>query len=419
LGTENRNAAFVLFGILAFFVFGGPILFITVMLPFLVFGFVAAGGFVSVVWLILIGTAVCLTLSGNSTKGWLKVARQSALALAIGLSPHALFLMGLNFSGVPDWGRQISGYERAVAWLNDTLGPYLLPSFIAGTSISILMFAVTTWLDDRAVSKTWKGIQESMRFCGLVLETASFVTLMTAAPVGKWQPNAYAQLKVRVAEGLEAEAKLAISQQLLTQSQNSDADFPRAIRSALNKLGPISEPEEFGAIQDIIKAARDDANLPLATSSNEEASFNSQMSRKEARQKSQAVKDVVNEDERLAHEIGEEIARTIGSAVGSVAEGFLEKLVSSLIDDAAASLAGEVIRHTNSGQQLSELLAHVSTGPAALGIQSRIAHMITSMKHVLEDASIIGSVRTNVSNRAKTRVMNEVKPTIEAKPRGR
>jgi hypothetical protein len=419
LGTEIRNAVLVLLGILGFFVFAGPILFLTFMLPLFVVGFVTAGGLVSVVWLILVGVAVCLTLSSNATKGWLKVARQSALALAIGLSPHALFLMALNFSGVPDWGRQISGYERAVAWLNDTLGHYLLPSFIAGTSISILMFAVTTWLDNRTVRTTWQWVQESMRFLGLVLETASFVTLMTAAPVGKWQPNAYAQLKVRVAEAVEAEAKLAISQQLLTLSQNSDADFPRAVRSALSKLGSISGPEEFGAVQDIVKAVRDEAHLPLSASSSDEASFSSQMSRQEARQKSQTVKALVSEDERLAHEIGEEIARTIGSGIGSVAESFLEKLVSSLIDDAAASLAGEVIRRTNSGQQLSELLARVTTGPAALELQSRITHMLASMKHVLGDASLIGSVRTDVSNRAKIRVENEVKARIEVKPRGR
>ena len=98
-----------------------------------------------------------------------------------------------------------------------------------------------------------------MRFNGLVLETASFFTLMTAAPVGKWQPNAYTSLKVRLAEAVEAEAKSAISQRLLTQTNNSEAEFPRAIRTALGNLGPVSEPEQNEAVQDIVKAARDDA----------------------------------------------------------------------------------------------------------------------------------------------------------------
>ena len=59
------------------------------------------------------------------------------------IEPSCAFLMELNYSGAPDWARQVSDYEGAVTWLNDTLGHYLLPSFIAGASISILMFTVT------------------------------------------------------------------------------------------------------------------------------------------------------------------------------------------------------------------------------------------------------------------------------------
>jgi hypothetical protein len=362
--------------------------------PIAAFELCKSAGAVTWLWGALI--AISIALAGQDTDGWAKVFRQSVVAIAIGLTPHAVFLMVLNSrfgsEPAPGWTRVISGYETAVALLNDKLGDYLLPSFLFGTSISVAMFAITLWLDRPALRRAWRVMQESLRFIGLVLLSATMFTVMSAVPAGTWQPDARSVLEARLAAALEAEAKLALSRQALAESKQENSSLAAALRASANSIGGLPTDRQDSMIAEIVGKVRDTSSEGSRPLDDVTFSFDAGASRADARAMAYSLAPGIRDDERRSREIIEEIARNVGSGAAAIAEPLIGKLLAALLEDASTRLAREFIAQNNV-RKVSGLLSDIKNGAFTAAAHAKLGPAVAAIKRVLNDQALLQSVQ--------------------------
>jgi len=170
---------------------------------------------VSLAWFAAIATTVwCI---GAVTGSWPDTFRKTALAIAIGLTPHVLFLIDVNmylgsFSRTAaDLKRSTAlarWYESMVVCLQDTVGDYLMPALLAGTALSVTMFLFARWVGSARFDRGWELVKEGTRFAGIVLAAATTFTVLTAARSGNWQPDPRQLVKARIAALVESKVRV-------------------------------------------------------------------------------------------------------------------------------------------------------------------------------------------------------------------
>lgn len=172
--------------------------------------------------------------------------RPSLLAIDIGLVPQVFFLMELNTPLGPFHGEAAAGwlgfiewYEPKISCLQDRVGDYLMPHFLVGTGVAILMFLIVRGAGNRFVTKGWDALKTAMRFVGLALVTATSFAVATGAPVGQWEPDARQVAKFRLAEVTQAKTRLRLYEAIRTALQTDQA-FVAQLASVSSLLGPIN-----------------------------------------------------------------------------------------------------------------------------------------------------------------------------------
>jgi hypothetical protein len=358
------------------------------------FGTLKAGGIVVWLWAGLIA----LLTAGEPGDGWANVFRQSLLATAIGLTPHAIFLLTVNYGLVggaepgAGWTRAISCYEQTVASLHDRLGDYLLPSFAAGASVSLAILALTRWIDRPGLRKAGKVMQESLRFIGLVLVAATTFTVLSAIPEGRWQPDAHALLEARLRVTAEAEAKLGLSRRALTEAQQQDSMLAAALRAAMSVVAGMPADRQAAMVDAWVGEVRQAEPRPPAEA---RLSFDDMPSRAQARTMSAALAEQISDDERQTRDTIEQIASIVGSGVGAIAEPVIGKLPAAVLEDAASRFA-RIFFAQKPVRRLSELFSDIRGGALRAAPQSSLAPALAAIHRVLNDPARLASLRLEV-----------------------
>lgn len=294
---------------------------------------------VSAAWLLAVGIAIWAIGAADGT--WLNMLQKSCAAIAIGLTPHLLFLVEINTAlgpfrdpFAPGWTWFIEWYEPAVSSLQDRIGDYLMPSLLAGTALAVAMFLLSRWLDHRTFDTTWERLKDATRFAGTVLAAATTFTVCTGLPVGMWQPDARLVANARLAALVEAKARHGLYTAVLEELRAPGSTLAANV-GAISVDAPSDRLYHAYEVAWDLRRTRPDASWLYE----QERWTAANMERQEAREVAQRMSEATQTLDRSTEALKKEVAGICASAAGAAAEAFGGAVLGVLIEDAADRIA--------------------------------------------------------------------------------
>jgi hypothetical protein len=369
-------------------------------------------GWVMVAW--YVSAFVSSVVVFKKYTGTLSIFRQTVLAIFLGLTPQVVFVLFVNGFGAPGATRPESvveqiarTYENFVWTLQCKLGKYLLPSFFAGASLSILMF----WLTRKCerLKGAWERVRNSARFTGLVLVSATTFTVMTSLPAGEWQPDSRILLSARIKQGVEATAKLALYQTAIAELRAPNSPFKASLNNAAQALPVHARPPSgLGAnaqeVQDAVdvvreKMPRHDGGAPVLVTS----SVSRTQARDLARELGSEARAANDQTEAARREIAEIFGSGAGTVAGKLAGAPVEKLAGALVEDAATRLAEMLLARDTIRDAAAWIGKSVPDKTREVMSQARASaqSLISSTRDVLAAPTFVADLHARGETRAK------------------
>jgi hypothetical protein len=304
--------------------------------------------------------------------------RSLLMAIFIGVTPHTFFVIYVNFfmgdgiqSQIPQLTGVASSYEQFAYGLQDRFGDYLLPTFLVGTGVSLLMFLFTARPGAARLKTYWEVLRDGARFLGLIILAASSFTVISGTASGAWEPNARITLSHRIAERAKSEARLALYQAALTDVQSANGQLRGSLAHAyqssalqphlgLRSYSRNSESAQEELAKEVAKSVRQRTLAeykPLEDSVAEDPT----LPRDSARKVALVIHIVTTSIDNNVDEARLEFAKIIGSKGADIVEAFSNKLVGALIEDAVTGLARSILE-TKSAKDIVAWAASTTSG---------------------------------------------------------
>lgn len=324
---------------------------------------------VSLAWFAAIGTTVWGI--GAVTGSWPDTLRKTTLAIAIGLTPHVLFLIDVNmyrgsFSRTAaDLERSTAlarWYESMVVHLQDTAGDYLMPALLAGTALSVTMFLVGRWLGSARFDRGWELVKDGTRFAGIVLAAAATFTGLTAAPSGNWQPDPRQLVKARIAALVKSKVREALYMAVRDELRAPESALRDSVRQVSNEAGAdpgephaiaaemsrsyVEQKVDSQAVAEAMRVARHARMRALAKEQSVGEAVDAievPLSRPEAREQADILHTRAAAVDQQTQTIAREVAGICASVAGTATEAFGGKLLAALVEDAAGRITTDIL----------------------------------------------------------------------------
>jgi hypothetical protein len=367
-------------------------------------------GWVIVVW--YVSAFICTIIVFKKYTGALNVFRQTVLAIFLGLTPHVVFVLFANGFGAPDatqpgsvFEQIASAYENFVWTLQDKVGDYLLPSFFAGAAVSILMFWLTREAERRQLRAAWGRVQNTARFTGLVLVSATTFTVMTSLPAGEWQPDSRVLLNAQIEKEVKSIARLALYQTAIADLLAPNSPFNASLHNAAQAL-PVHgmRASSLGAnsqeVQDAVDVVREkmpphDGGSPVLVASS--------VSRIHARELARELAPEARAANDQTEAARREMAEIFGSGAGTMTEPLAGKLAGALVEDAVTRLAEMLLARDTVREAAAWIGKSVPDKMREVMSQARAsAHsLISSVRDALAAPTFGAELHARAESRAK------------------
>jgi hypothetical protein len=314
---------------------------------------------VSLAW--LLAAAVFMLSIRAEASSWALTLRKPAIAIALGLTPHLLFLTEIN---VPmgsflqrhesGWPVFIDWYETEVSALQDRVGDYLMPTLAVGTALSLALFLVARWLDSRRFEAARERIQDGMRFAGMVLVSATAFTVLTSMPIDNWQPDARQVLQAKLAASVKEKLRLALYAAVRDELRVSDSPLRVGVHAAVQGVVFPERGDVLGIAAELQRASPEwpayghdeivEALEPVGKSGHAPFSDSEGIGRLEARKMAGDAQAAAKAADRQVEALRKEIEGICAGIVGSFSAPFVGDLLAILVEDAATRVMSRLMR---------------------------------------------------------------------------
>jgi hypothetical protein len=382
---------------------------------------VMVAGSVGVAWVVAVVARIATI--GESPVKWTGVFRRTLSAILIGLTPQAVMLIYVNGILPGSVFLQSEGsrsaylfYEQKIFQIQDTIGDYLLPPFIIGVCVALVLFVVQKIFAYTRFMHAVARLQAKLRFAGLILAAATTFTLATSVPVQAWQPNARLLFKAHLAKLLEQQINLALVEKALVDSRSDSWTLRPAVQSAATMLTALPPDLQEAAIRTLVKqcADQDLSHQPDNPGSADRLDERLMaISRHEARVRDKTAQSELHKTESTLSGEAQLLADTLASSAGSLAQPFIKTLLAALFEDAAHHMADNVL-HSATTEQIRQFLARSGFIMPPLPLYGRhIEPMFRKTTAFLANSLLIRKVMTDVQDAARQQKEMEHEKRIE------
>jgi hypothetical protein len=358
-------------------------------------------------WVAMLVAAIVVYFKWKSAMA--SALKSILVATILGTAPHVAYLLAANLAGdglEPEAliSMVMRAYETHVFALHDVLGDVLLPSFVAGTLVSLGFLALARGDLTSRTYRWWDGVRTRARFFGLCVYAATAFTAFTSLEANNWYPDARRYLEVTIHKAFTKRAHLLLQERVTKELQRSDSDLNIEAKAFAHR---------FLARGEVLPEADLRAAVNTAAGSKQIGGEGRQdglvsIDRPNARTGAEAAKsDAAATEDKIKANVNE-FHKTIASFVSEAMEGSLGHLVPE-----ATKLAAAVL------EDLAEAAAtRVTSAPKNMEVLVSLTGRLAAFAD-RADALVRDAVRTSISSLEAHAGSGRLPALIEAERRTR